>query len=327
MTTNVSRIQLSKLFDEWNSSGSPLVGTHAATHLWVYRLEIPDDSQVDNAIDVKWSLVCYNQSGAAFFYSSSPEDTPLWTTNPHILSTAKLRQIIRNLTLDFLPQSLPRFKKNDFNEEGIPPIPPGIISHYGSMTPTPWVPWFTTRQNPVVPPMPLLRQTAAEKFDKIPPWCVVKKGDDRWGACSHDDTTIAYENGDWMGDPLQCGNISTESEARRVARLTRPLPSWEPAPDCPLPVEGWGVSVCDGRFGIAARRSFAQPAQLFDTRRAAIVWAWTEAPAPDDRKPVEATPHTVQFEHAPKVIREVPVLELLQAVCPHCREALRRLLS
>ncbi len=50
----------------------------------------------------------------------------------------------------------------------------------------------------------------------------------------------------------------------------------------PLPVEGWGVSVCDGRFGIADRRSFAQPAQLFDTRRAAYVWAWTEAEAPTD---------------------------------------------
>ncbi len=142
MTTTCSRIQLSRLFDEWNSSGSPLVGTHAATHLWVYRLEIPDDSQVDNAVDVKWALVCFGRSGAPFFYSSSPENTSLWTTYPSVLSTAKLRQVISNLTLDHLPALLPRHTPLDPEiATSRPIILPCLQPHYGDLVSTDWIPF------------------------------------------------------------------------------------------------------------------------------------------------------------------------------------------
>ena len=119
------------------------------------------------------------------------------------------------------------------------------------------------------------KQTAAEKFDLVPPW--VTLGNNCVASVSSDLTHWARVDGTW-GD---CGvpNID-RADVNRIARLTRPLPSWEPAPDCALPVEGWFVQQTPlGRWGIYAN---GEPAlSVHDTRRAAIVWAWTEAEAPD----------------------------------------------
>lgn len=140
------------------------------------------------------------------------------------------------------------------------------------------------------------KQTAAEKFDKVPPWCVVKSGQkydgpSRWRIESHDGTRCALGPNDdgWSSGCGPYGYIGTESEARRIARLTRPLPSWEPAADAPLPVEGWKVREhAPGRVCVydANRMYVDKTNPRFPTRAAAYVWAWTEAEADDKPKPI-----------------------------------------
>lgn len=126
--------------------------------------------------------------------------------------------------------------------------------------------------------------TAAEKFDLVPPWCTVMKGDIEWCVESHDKTHLHGETSGWWREPeIRGGYIRTEPEARRIARLTRPLDSWEPGADCPLP-DGVTVQCLGDRMWFVFVNG-VKASSNFDTRRAAIVWAWKEAPAPADAKP------------------------------------------
>ena len=133
-------------------------------------------------------------------------------------------------------------------------------------------------------------QTAAEKFDQVPPWCVVKKGE-TWFGVEHvgGDFRASKAHGplEWYPEPVSSGDWS-EPEARRIARLTSPLDSWEPPADCPLPVEGWEVvQQRDGERRWEIHNAGGELASncSYNTRRDAIVWAWKEAPAPADAKP------------------------------------------
>lgn len=132
------------------------------------------------------------------------------------------------------------------------------------------------------------KQTAAEKYDLVPPWCVVKKGD-QWFGVEHvgGDFSVYERNGsvEWYPEPVVVGDWG-KAEARRVARRTRPLDSWEPAGDCALPVGGWWVGTnSDGvvRLFDGGSLVIGSP-DSFPTRRAAYIWAWTEALAPDEAK-------------------------------------------
>lgn len=128
--------------------------------------------------------------------------------------------------------------------------------------------------------------TAAEKFDLVPPWC-------RLGNTCIEAMPLQHP-GVWAKADGTWGDSSVpdidSKDVRRIARLTRPLDSWEPAPDCPLPVEGWSVRehppwtgwyLYDGNEMDVGTGDNSQ----FPTRRDAIVWAWTEAPAPAEAKP------------------------------------------
>ena len=135
--------------------------------------------------------------------------------------------------------------------------------------------------------------TAADTFDLVPPWCVVKKGSRWWGIESSD----GEQHGDvltdevlWERGPVVTGDsfCTSEPEARRIARLTSPLDSWEPPADCPLPVEGWKVvqqTFGERRWEILNSAGRLSSNCSYDTRRAAIVWAWKEGPAPTDANP------------------------------------------
>jgi hypothetical protein len=120
--------------------------------------------------------------------------------------------------------------------------------------------------------------TAAEKFDKVPPWCRVNAA-----SVSHIGTTMfATSLGVWQDRTLGIP-AHPVADLHRIARLTRPLDSWEPAPDCPLPVAGWRVEEhAKGLVGLYDEHGEYVPGFVYPaaTRRAAIVYAWAEAEAP-----------------------------------------------
>ena len=138
--------------------------------------------------------------------------------------------------------------------------------------------------------------TAAEKFDKVPPWCEIKDAPGGHGFWVHHierEFVCINTTGEWATNDAR--RYTTQENAIAAARLTSPLDSWEPPADCPLPVEGWSVArffdayvihVADGsyftRHGLFTGNRLATPAQAFPTRRAAYIWAWKEAPAPTD---------------------------------------------
>lgn len=138
------------------------------------------------------------------------------------------------------------------------------------------------------------KQTAAEKFDLVPPWTEIKDGAGGrgfWVHHVHGEFVCIDTSGAWTTSKAKYH--ATSAEAAAAARLTIPLPSWEPAPDAPLPVEGWVVQCHDGLDGWfvydAKGNDLTDNGTLvgMPTRTAAYVWAWTEAEA-DDRPITEA---------------------------------------
>lgn len=156
---------------------------------------------------------------------------------------------------------------------------------------------------------PAKKQTAAEKFDLVPPWCVVKTINDGGRGCAPYVQHVgsvrfgANHRGEWFTDGGEW--FADEARARQIARLTRPLDSWEPKDTDPLPVEGWKVErffdayvvkvspdAYFTRHGLVTGNRLATPAQAFQDRRAAYIWAWTEAAAPTVKENLTVRPIT-----------------------------------
>jgi hypothetical protein len=135
--------------------------------------------------------------------------------------------------------------------------------------------------------------TAAEKFDRIPPWTEIRpSGSKFWVHHTGRPYTCVDTAGAW--DTSNAKDYPTEAAATAAARLTRPLDSWEPAEDCPLPVDdsfiarnGTGAFYISHLSGIWTKAGFRRHGNdphndvCFPTRRAAYIWAWTQATAPD----------------------------------------------